>query len=1059
MRILGSQLSITSTPLIEGPAVALGTLDNDQESVVIGDPIHIVFGKRVGEFGGVLVSPPATEARFESFTQTEEEQEIEYIRAYYQLVLSDGEIGRIQIRDVFQQSCRVGSFFTAYDARAADWVAGNFLDSSIDSPQFCGTGGSYKGLTMLSFQNAIPIDFDQWKRQVHVFVRNGVKVDRLIEEDIDSSNNYVDLVYYLYKRTARLDLDLVDLPSLRAAARFVAANGFTCNTLIKASSNLVEWLQRTSPLFLLRRARIKGKEGLKPLLPFNADGTIDTGFIPWVYTFTNDDILRDGFEVSYTPLSARKPFAVLAIWRQQPDDDIGLVRTTNVRYAGTAEEGPFEQQDFTDFVTSENHAVKIAAYILARRRYIEHTLRLIVSPNAFVGSASVGDIVRVKSDNTDQDGNTLTHDYLYEIDSINKTLTGNVELQLTHFPVDSQGRSLVAIDVANAQGANFLLPTGRQAVSCDFNDPDDTDFIPEFPFPEFPFPFDPPLDVPIGDGPWEYDPGLPEGPGWTNPDYSPSTNPDELFPDGVTDSAPNGDFLEDELGEAPKITLGSLTVGYIQARYYDVGASNYAIVSGKLTVDRPPLIDLTISLFSESGSLNVTIPKPEEDEEGVPDPGPYEVDFKLGASLSQPFFCRTNNLLIARANGGGYPEYEFSAGQSFEVCPYVSTLTLEVGEITATQATFSVSLDKPCITDPAVIVLAVGDGNWEYDFQSESFRWTTDQYPPQAGPQIVQVEIPAYEAFIGDFVFNAITQTWDYLGIGTPGASPAVPTALAPIQAIVGYEEVEEAFVSNLRVWALEARNGGFSSINVDSAKEKPEPVSLSPYVLIHFDGTAGSQTFIDSSENNFTVANADDWDPSLGGGTSEVILSATSKFGSASAVFAGGNSNDMLEIDAKWFVEAGGEFTVDFWAKAVTLGFFEVMFVFRTVDEIGATLGLSLGLFLGELNFYNLSFSEDYVLGPAVGTNWNHYAVERYQGTFYIYFNGQLQGTYQNDDALNPPDFPFGQRNMYLGARERNPLPPANEFGGFIDEFRVVNSALYKGNNFTPPAAPYEDP
>lgn len=1052
MRILGSQLSITSTPLIEGPAVALGTLDNDQESVVIGDPIHIVFGKRVGEFGGVLVSPPATEARFESFTQTEEEQEIEYIRAYYQLVLSDGEIGRIQIRDVFQQSCRVGSFFTAYDARADNWVAGNFLDSSIDSPQFCGTGGSYKGLTMLSFRNAIPIDFDQWKRQVHVFVRNGVKVDRLIEQDIDSSNNYVDLVYYLYKRTARLDLDLIDMPSLRAAARFVAANGFTCNTLIKASSNLVEWLQRTSPLFLLRRARIKGKEGLKPLLPFNADGTIDTGFIPWVYTFTNDDILRDGFEVSYTPLSARKPFAVLAIWRQQPDDDIGLVRTTNVRYAGTAEEGPFEQQDFTDFVTSENHAVKIAAYILARRRYIEHTLRLIVSPNAFVGSASVGDIVRVKSDNTDQDGNTLTHDYLYEIDSINKTLTGNVELQLTHFPVDSQGRSLVAIDVANAQGANFLLPTGREAVSCDFNDPDNFDFIPEFPFPEFPFPFDPPLDVPIGDGPWEYDPTAEE---WDNPDYSPSTDPDELFPDGVTDSAPNQGFLEDELGAIPTITLGSLTVGYIQARYYDVGASNYAIVSGKLTVDRPPLIDLRVSLFSESGSLDVTIPKPGEDEEGVPDAGPYEVDFKLGASLSQPFFCRTNNLAIARADGGGYPEYEFSAGQSFEVCPYVSTLTLEVSEITATQATFSVSLDKPCVTDPAVIVLAVGDGNWDYDFQSKSFRWTTDQYPPQAGPKIVEVEIPAYQAFIGDYVFNAITQTWDYIGIDTPGIAPAVPTALSPIEAIVGYAEVKELFVSNLRVWALEARNGGFSSINVDSSKKEPEPVSLIPYVLIHFDGT-----FADSGPNSFTVVNADEWVEEYGNPSTVTTSTVQKKFGTASALFGGTNTRDMLRIEDYWTRDEGEDFTMDFWVYNTSGAIFQIITTIY-VDSTDFVDSLAFAIYDRNINLYSLDTSDDHILGSTVigQSVWTHIALERYNGTFYAYVNGNLEGSYSASGAINSGTIE-PQRYTYIGARYRDGgIPPIREYGGYIDEFRIANFTVYQGNSFTPPTAPYEDP
>jgi hypothetical protein len=636
MSILGSQLSVTSTPLSEGGAQGLGTLDTDQSSVVIGEPIHVVFGKRLTDSGGVLVSPPASEARFESYADSG----TNYIKAYYQLVLSDGEIGRIQVRDVFQQSCRVGTSYTTYNTRAGQWEAGNALTSSVDVPQFCGTGGSYEGLTMMSFENAIPEEFEQWKRQVHVFVRNGVKVSRLIEQDTDSSNNFADLVYYLLQRTARLPVSQIDVAGLTSAARFLSANGLWCDTLLQKSNNLVNWLQETAPLFLLRRARSNGKESLKPLIQANSDGTINTGFIGWTYTFTNEHILPDGFEVRYTALSERKPFAALMMWRQQPDDDIGLARTTEVRYFGTAVNGPYEQHDLTQFVTSENHAIKVGTYILARRRYVEHTLRLIVAPAAYIGSISVGDIARVNSSNADQSGETLDHDYLYEVDSINKTLTGNVELQLTHFPIDDQGRSLVALDVARAQGTNYLLPTGREAVSCDSNSSFDTSFLPDWPTIGWNFNFDVSFDVPVGCGEWAYDP---TNEAWENPHCDFDSDPDDMFPDGVDSeiARPNDSLLDANQGIPPNVSLSDVTVSYPRTTYYDFSASDYALVKGKVSVDRPPLSNLEIYLTSGTGDGRVVITKAD-----ISDEGPYEADFTLGASLDQPALCDSG---VARA--------------------------------------------------------------------------------------------------------------------------------------------------------------------------------------------------------------------------------------------------------------------------------------------------------------------------------------------------------------------------------------------------------------------------
>jgi hypothetical protein len=65
------------------------------------------------------------------------------------------------------------------------------------------------------------------------------------------------------------------------------------------------------------------------------------------------------------------------------------------------------------------------------------------------------------------------HDYLYQVERITKTLAGDVSYEATHFPIDDQGRSLIALDVAAAVGTGIILPSGRTGVSCDVNSSSD----------------------------------------------------------------------------------------------------------------------------------------------------------------------------------------------------------------------------------------------------------------------------------------------------------------------------------------------------------------------------------------------------------------------------------------------------------------------------------------------------------------------------------------------------------------------------------------------------------
>jgi hypothetical protein len=100
------------------------------------------------------------------------------------------------------------------------------------------------------------------------------------------------------------------------------------------------------------------------------------------------------------------------------------------------------------------------------------------------------------------------YDYLYQIQRISKTFSGETQYECRHFPVDSQRRSIVALNVVNAFGTGILLSTPRTGVSCDINS-SINDNIPNEEFTLPGFSFDPNnFDLDLGFDPSELDPNL-----------------------------------------------------------------------------------------------------------------------------------------------------------------------------------------------------------------------------------------------------------------------------------------------------------------------------------------------------------------------------------------------------------------------------------------------------------------------------------------------------------------------------------------------------------------------
>ena len=468
LSLLTHQSGLTDPPLVEAAAQAAQDLTAQQRAYRIGDPVPIVFCRRVSGNGGVMVSPGATEARYENDGTTNA------LTVSTMVVLSEGELPQIDLADCFIGPCRQGTWAQTYDRRAGTWTPGNFVTTVAGKdpwscPYYCGTSGRYEDMTTLSCVNTFVDGSERWEHQLHVFVREGIQITRIIDDTLGPSNNVIDLALYLMDKSGRIPSTLIDTTQMLAAANFTETNGLHFNGVFQESLNLDEWLEQISNDYLLRLVELNGKFGFRPRLPVNVDHTIKTTAIDWEYTFTEDHLLPDGFEIQYIPLSERQPVTLQMMWRQQPEADIGFPRTTQLSYSGEAADGPFEQYDLSGYCTSETHAVKVGAYRLARRKFITHTLRLKVRPANYNSTLTQGDIVRVRLRRETALAALDYHDFLYEIERIEKTASGACIFDLIHFPIDSEGRSLVALEVAAATAPGVTIAAGRSDYSCDDN--------------------------------------------------------------------------------------------------------------------------------------------------------------------------------------------------------------------------------------------------------------------------------------------------------------------------------------------------------------------------------------------------------------------------------------------------------------------------------------------------------------------------------------------------------------------------------------------------------------
>lgn len=325
--------------------------------------------------------------------------------------------------------------------------------TTVGLPLSPGSGGSFEGMSCLAVKGSYTQDASvgDYREQIRCFVRNGIKVENISTGIIESSDNFMDLAYYLLKSNKVSD-DLIDLQAFQDARTFLAANKLYFNGVIANAVNLREFFAAVAPGLMLRFVQESGKFSFKPVLPTTLSGNIDTGSIPPVKTFTAANILPGSFAKRYYESQLRKPICVLLSWREQFKQAYSVAVTTEIRYSSTALDGPFESYDFSDFITDINHASLVGKYILSSRARITHGISFRTSYDFSTGSEKLAaqlqpmDIISVDIQSNTTLGGVAIQSF-YQISSISESLEGNLQIEAVHFPVDAGGASLIAADI------------------------------------------------------------------------------------------------------------------------------------------------------------------------------------------------------------------------------------------------------------------------------------------------------------------------------------------------------------------------------------------------------------------------------------------------------------------------------------------------------------------------------------------------------------------------------------------------------------------------------------
>ena len=217
---------------------------------------------------------------------------------------------------------------------------------------------------------------------------------------------------------AVINAESVNDANMTIAAKFCKANSFFWDGVVSNKVNLREFIFEQGTQCLLDFTIVGGQFSLYPAVPFDEDEYDAAGNLIYqgTHEMKNDKdvvikaMFTDGnikdLQVAFLSPEDRQTFKANVIYRTETENKFSENESIVIRLADEVDASgkvlvshvndPLETFDLSGFCTSKKHAKDFGRYILATRKFVDHTITFKTAPH-YISGVQPGDYIRVFS--------------------------------------------------------------------------------------------------------------------------------------------------------------------------------------------------------------------------------------------------------------------------------------------------------------------------------------------------------------------------------------------------------------------------------------------------------------------------------------------------------------------------------------------------------------------------------------------------------------------------------------------------------------------------------------